>query len=245
MSDEYENVVLTERHEGWLEIAINRPERRNAIIAPVSEAMRAALEEAEADDAVASVIIRGEGGFFCSGVDLKALQADPPPPWRGRQGSSWRDLHMCMFRFGKPIIGAFEKYGINAGSALALACDILIAGESAFLQVGEIQQGSPAPMNMAWFRIKTTEQVMARLAFYGDRVPAPELVKLGLAAECVADDQVVARCREIAERIAGFPAGASRAIKQGIIDQRGIEDVDSFFKQPRSNALMNAGMVKQ
>jgi enoyl-CoA hydratase/carnithine racemase len=243
MSDE--NVVLTERREGWMEIVINRPERRNAIIAPVSEAMLEALDEADADEAISSVLIRGEGGFFCSGVDLKALQADPPPPWRTRQGPAWRELHMRMFTFSKPIIGAFEKYGINAGSALALACDVLVAGETAFLQVGEIQQGSPAPMNMAWFKVKATEQVMARLAFYGDRVTGPELVRLGLAAESVSDDQVVARCREIAERIAGFPAGASQAIKQGIIDQRGIEDVEAFFKQPRSNALMSAGMVKK
>ncbi|XOV87040.1 MAG: enoyl-CoA hydratase/isomerase family protein [Pseudomonadota bacterium] len=238
------NVVLVERHEGWAEIVINRPERRNSIIPPVSHAMRAALVELEKDDSVACVLIRGEGGFFCSGIDLKALQADPPPPWKNEQGNSWRDLHLQLFHFTKPVIGAFEKYGINAGAALGLACDILIAGETAFLQVGEIQQGAMAPMNMAWFRIKSTEQVMARLTLYGDRVPGPELVRLGLATECVADDAVLARSREIAARIAGFPPGAGTNIKQSIINQRGIENPDDFFKQPKSNALLSAAMVK-
>ena len=239
-----EHVVKIEPGEGWTEIVINRPERRNAIIPPVSDAIRAALDVAERDDAVAAVILRGEGGFFCSGVDLKALQADPPPPWRNRQGDSWRQLHLALFRFPKPVIGAFEKYGINAGAALAMACDILVAGESAFLQVGEVQQGASAPMNFAWFRIKSTEQVMARLALYGDRVPAPELLRLGLVAENVGDDQVVGRCREIASRLAGFPAGATMAIKRGIIEQRGITDPEAYFRQSRSNALLNAGMVK-
>ena len=239
-----DEVVRVERHEGWAEIVINRPERRNAIIAPVSEGIERALADIENDDAIATVILRGEGGFFCSGVDLKALQADPPPPWRARQGSSWRSLHLALFRFPKPVIGAFEKYGINAGSALAMACDMLIAGETAFLQVGEIQQGAMMPMNAAWFRIKVTEQVTARLAFYGDRITGPELVRLGLAAECVADDTVVARCREVAARIAGFPAGAARNIKTSLIEQRGISDPESFFTQPKSNALASAGMVK-
>ena len=242
MSDE--TVVKLEKTGGWLEIVINRPERRNAIIPPVSDAIRAALAEAEADDDIAAVLLRGEGGFFCSGVDLKALQADPPPPWRAEQGTSWRNLHLALFDFGKPVIGAFEKYGINAGAALAMACDILIAGETAFLQVGEIQQGVAAPMNFAWFRIKATEQVMARLAFYGDRVAGPELQRLGLAAECVPDDMVVSRCREITARLAAFPAGATRSIKKGIIEQRGITDPDAFFRQPGGGGLLNAGMVK-
>lgn len=237
------DIVRIEQREGWTEILLNRPERRNAIIPPVSDAIRTALDHAERDDSVASVLLRGEGGYFCSGVDLKALQADPPPPWQGKHGDSWRQLHLTLFRFSKPVIGAFEKYGINAGAALAMACDILIAGESAFLQVGEIQQGASAPMNFAWFRIKATEQVMARLAFYGDRVAAPELLRLGLVTECVADDQVVSRCRDIAARLASFPPGAASNIKRGIIEQRGIDDPERFFRQSRSNALMNAGMV--
>ena len=239
-----EDVVKTERGEGWLEITINRPERRNAIIPPVSDAIRAALANAESDEGVACVLLRGEGGFFCSGVDLKALQADPPPPWQGKHGDSWRQLHLALFRFKKPVIGAFEKYAINAGAALAMACDVLIAGETAFLQVGEIQQGASAPMNFAWFRIKATEQVMARLAFYGDRVTAPGLHQLGLVTECVPDNAVLSRCRDLAARMASFPPGATTAIKQGIIEQRGIDNPEAFFRQSRSGALLNAGMVK-
>ncbi|MFT4820123.1 MAG: enoyl-CoA hydratase/carnithine racemase [Candidatus Pseudothioglobus sp.] len=237
-------LVLVDRHDGWAEVRLNRPERRNSIIAPLSVALKKALLELENDDTVSCVVLRGEGGYFCSGVDLKALQADPPPPWRNQQFSSWRDLHLLMYQYPKPIVGAFEKYGINAGAALALACDILIAGETAFLQIGEIQQGAGMPMNAAWLKLKTTEQVAARLAFFGDRVLGPELVRLGLAAECVADNVVVDRCQEIAKRMAGFPLGASMTVKQSIIDQRGITDIEAFFSDGGGSAtLLSADKV--
>lgn len=242
MSDE--KLVLVVRHEGWAELFLNRPERRNSIIAPLSTALKEALLELEEDSTVSCVVLRGEGGYFCSGIDLKALQADPPPPWAKQQFSSWRELHICMYHYSKPIVGAFEKYGINAGAALALACDILVVGEAAFLQIGEIQQGAGMPMNAAWLKLKTTEQVAARLAFLGDRVLGPELVRLGLAAECVPDSAVVDRCQEIAKRIASFPSGASVTVKKSIIGQRGIDDVEAFFAEGGgSTALLTAGKV--
>jgi len=148
-----------------------------------------------------------------------------------------------MFHYSKPIIGAFEKYGINAGAALALACDLLVSGETAFLQIGEIQQGAGMPMNAAWLKLKTTEQVTSRLAFMGDRVIGPELVRLGLAAECVPDADVVSRCQQIAERIAAFPEGAPTTVKTNIINQRGINDVDAYFSSGGSNALLTASKV--
>jgi enoyl-CoA hydratase/carnithine racemase len=241
-----DNCVLVERHEGWAEIILNRPAQRNSVIPPLSDGVRLALAELAADDNVACVVLRGAGGFFCSGVDLKALQADPPPPWRGQQFSSWRDLHLALYHFPKPVLGALEKYGINAGSALALACDVLVAGSTAFLQVGEIQQGAMMPMNAAWFKLKSTEQVMARMALLGDRVAGPELLRLGLVAEVVADELVVSRCHEIATRIAGFPQGAGTNIKQSMIIQRQVADAEAFFQQAGGNtALLTAGMLKE
>ena len=242
MSDD--NPILIERHAGWAEIVLNRPERRNSLIAPLASAVTDALESLGADSEVAVVILRGAQGYFCASIDLKALQADPPPPWRETQGAELRRMHLAFYHFPKPVIGAFEGFGINAGAALALACDVLVAGEKAFLQIGELQQGAPIPMNAAWLKIKTSELTAARLAFCADRVPGPELVRLGLAAECVSDDQVVTRCRELAGRIAGCPPGASVTIKQSLIDQRGIDDPEAFFVMRQSNALLNAAQVK-
>jgi 2-(1,2-epoxy-1,2-dihydrophenyl)acetyl-CoA isomerase len=99
-------------------------------------------------------------------------------------------------------------------------------------------------MNAAWMKIKSTELVLARLALYGDRVPGPELVRLGIATECVNDDLVVNRSREIAERIAGFPKGAPATIIQSIRELRNIGDPDEFFPKRSNNALLNAAQLK-
>ncbi len=233
-----------EFHEGWAELVINRPERRNSLIPPLAGEITDAIALLQENNDVACIILRGEGGYFCSGIDLKALQQDPPPAWAGKEVGDVRSMHLALFACKKPIIGAFEKFGINAGAALAFACDILISGESAFLQIGEIQQGANIPMNAAWMKIKSTELVLARLALYGDRVTGPDLVRLGLATECVPDARVVARCRELAERLSGFPNGAPEAIIESIRGMREIDDAEAFFPRGGNNALKTANLVK-
>ena len=114
-----------------------------------------------------------------------------------------RAMHLALYRCKKPIITALGKFAINAGASLAFACDLIVASETAFLQIGEIQQGASIPKNAAWLKIKTTEFQPARLAFLGDRVVAPELLRLELISECVSDDCFVERCNEIAATIAG------------------------------------------
>jgi enoyl-CoA hydratase/carnithine racemase len=99
-------------------------------------------------------------------------------------------------------------------------------------------------MNAAWLKIKTTEFQAARLAFLGDRVKAPELLRLGLISEYVSDDSVVERCNEIAATIAGYPTGAAEAIKQSLVAQRGIDKPEDFFPKTANSALNSAKMLK-
>ena len=231
-------------HEGWAEIIIERPDRRNSLIPPLAGEIRDYIEQSNEDDNISAIVLRGEGGYFCSGIDLKALQSDPPPPWTGKDVGDVRSMHMALYHCKKPVIAALEKFAINAGASLAFACDLIIAGETAFLQIGEIQQGVGIPMNAAWLKIKTTEFQAARLAYLGDRVKAPELLRLGLISECVSDDRVVERCNEIAATIASYPTGAAEAIKQSLVAQRGIDSPEDFFPHAGNSALNSAKMLK-
>ena len=242
-----DDVVLVEQFSvdegtGFAEIVINRPERRNALIPEVAEGVITALAEADQDENVAAVILRGQGGYFCSGIDLKALQSGASTG--NARKDAIRHMHLALYHYRKPVIAAFERFGINAGCALALACDLVVAGESSFIQIGEIQQGAPIPINAAWMRLKFPESVLARMAFIGDRITGPEMYRLGVATECVPDEEVLPRSREIATRIAGFPPGGPINIKRSIVGQRRIDDVESWFTRPRSNALQTAKMLK-
>ncbi|MBL8381179.1 MAG: enoyl-CoA hydratase/isomerase family protein [Burkholderiales bacterium] len=237
--------LLVSRAQGWATLAMNQPERRNAMTAAMMDALADALQALSADASVAAIVLRGEGGAFSSGVDLTELQqsAGDGPAAARRFQTSLRRAHMALYHCACPIVVALERYGINGSTALALAGDVLVAGEGAFLQIGEIQQGVGIPMNAAWMRLRHGEAVLARMAFLGDRVPAPELHRLGVVQELVADDQVRARAEAIAQRIASFPAGASRAIKIDVRRQQRI-DPETWFANQRDSTLHAAAQVR-
>lgn len=144
-----------------------------------------------------------------------------------------------------PVIASVEKFAINAGASLALACDLIVCGESAFFRIGEVHQGAGIPMNAAWWKIKTTELVAARLALIGDRVSPAELLDLGLITEIQPDNSVTSRCQELAEKMGQMPTGATCKIKESLIQQRQIADPEQFFPSSSTNALKGAPLLKQ
>ena len=205
--------VITEQHDGWTEIVLNRPERRNAITGPMGEELAASIEAASANDQVRVVLLRGNDHSFCSGLDLKEFNADPAPEWMAGFGKIWRSVHKAIFQCPKTIVGALERYAINGGAALALSCDLLIAGDGAFLQVGEVRQGMGAPYNLAWLRLRHSEATTAQVALTGRRFLGKELVGLGIAYASVLDDEVSERAQTLAEELATYPPGALARIK--------------------------------
>ena len=203
-------------HDGWAEVVLNRPERKNAINGPLGVALTARLAELDARDDVRVILLRGAGGAFCSGLDLKAFNEEPPPAWVGEFQQIWRGAHRSLFNCRKPVIGALKRYAINGGAALAIACDLLIVGETSFLQVGEAQIGMAAPYNLAWLSLRHSEAAMAELVLVGDRQSGPRLVELGFAQQSVKDDQVLATGKALCERMATFPPGGLEQIKKGM-----------------------------
>jgi enoyl-CoA hydratase/carnithine racemase len=206
--------ILVARHEGWAEVTLNRPDTRNAIDIPMAEALGEAIETLERDATVRAIVLRGADGAFCSGLDLKALQAYP----EGMAGftARWDRVHVGLMRSRKAWIVALERHAVNGGAALALAGDLLVCGQRAFLQIGEIRIGMAAPRNIAWLALRHSEAVAARLCLLGERVQAAELLRLGIATEVVDDAYTLARARALAATIATYPAQAVDAIKGGI-----------------------------
>jgi len=211
------DLVLVERPHGRVaHVVLNRPDRRNALTGPLADELADALETLNEDDGVTVIVIRGANNAFCSGLDLKEFAKDPQPDWVPDFGAKWRRVHRALFDSRHMVIGALERAAVNGGAALALACDFLVAGDTAFLQVGEIQQGMAAPMNMAWLRLRYSEAVAGRLALVGDRVQGPELVRLGIAHESVPDADVLNAVDALAQRLAAHDPGGVRRIKKSL-----------------------------
>lgn len=215
-------------HDGWGELILNRPDVKNAITGPLGVGLAEGMAALAKDDDVRVILFRGAGGAFCSGLDLKAFNAEPAPEWLGDFQHIWRGAHKSLFECPKPIVGALERYAINGGAALALACDLLVVGEGAFLQVGEAKIGMAAPYNLAWLSLRHSENLMARVALVGERLNGPELMALGIAHECVPDDDVLPRAQALAEMLGGYPGGGLGRIKLGL-RARIDEDADGWF----------------
>ncbi|MDE0192389.1 MAG: enoyl-CoA hydratase/isomerase family protein [Gammaproteobacteria bacterium] len=200
-------------HGRWAEVILNRPARRNAINGPLGEGLASAIRRADADDGVQAILLRGADGAFCSGLDLKAFNAEPPPDWMPRFPAIWRRAHKAIFECRKPIVAALERFAINGGAALALAADLLVAGEGAFLQVGEVRQGMAAPYNLAWLRFRHSENVAAQLTLTGRRFTGSELVAMGVAYAVAPDDIVLPTAMRLVEEVAAYPDGGLARIK--------------------------------
>ena len=223
-------LILVERPSARIaHVVLNRPERRNALTGPLADQFADALEALHQDGDVTVIVIRGAGGAFCSGLDLKEFSQDPQPEWVPQFSTKWRRVHRALFDSDRIVIGALERAAVNGGAALALACDFLVAGDNAFLQVGEIQQGMAAPMNMAWLRLRFDEAVAARLALIGDRILGPELVRLGVALQSVPDEDVMTTVNSLAERLAAHDPGGVRRIKSSLRKTVVTETADEWF----------------
>ncbi len=241
-------LVLLQVEAGLATIVLNRPERKNAIIGPLSDALAAAFNEASDRDDVEAVLLHGAGGGFCSGLDLKEYNADPPPDWITTASASFAAAHRAIAECPVPVVGALERFAINGGAGLALACDLLVAGDGAFLQVGEVRQGMPAAMNLAWLSGRHPVSVIHQITFTGRRFHGPDLHRLGIALDVVPDDEVLEAAQSLALEIAGFPSAAGRTMKEhavGMVTGSGVDAVTSANRIDRGAALLaEAGRLR-
>ena len=198
-------------------IELNRPHRRNAIIAPMLDELAGHVDAVSADDSIEVVLLCGAGGSFCSGLDLTEYNADPPPTWLPTASRSLKAAHTALGACPKPVVVALERYAINGGAAFALAGDLVVAGRDAWLQVGEARLGMNAPMNLAWLVARYPMATVLQVVLPGARLAGPDLLRLGIAHEVVDNDQVRTRAETLAAEIASFPVGAARRLKQSAL----------------------------
>ena len=203
MSDS--EAVLTERRENnVLLITINRPEVRNAVNGAVAEGIAGALDELDAEDSLSVGVLTGGGGFFCAGMDLGAF-VKGESPWFGDRGFAG----IAQRASRKPLIAAIEGFAVAGGMEIALACDLIVASETArfsqiFRRIGLAPDGGAI-----WFLTRRIGMAKAKeLVFTARFVEAAEALTLGLVNEVVPDDQLMPRAEALAADLASGPTFA-------------------------------------
>lgn len=211
------DIVIMERDGRIAVITLNRPERLNAISRETISRVQAAMDDLEADDEIAVVIIRGAGRAFSSGMDLKDDAA------AGITGvDAWRivleeDLAFLMrfWDFPKPTIAVVHGFCLAAACELAMCCDITIAEEGTYFGEPELKFGSViTAMFMPWL----TGPKIAKELLLGadDRVTAERALEIGLVNRVVPKGEGMTVARGIAARMAVMDDDAVRLTKQAI-----------------------------
>ncbi|NMO04665.1 2,3-dehydroadipyl-CoA hydratase [Gordonia sp. TBRC 11910] len=183
-------------------ITLDRPAARNALNIEVQQGILDALGAIRRDDAVRCVVITGADGVFCAGADITAfdeLRAAPVVGDRSASTMFWAELT----GFPKPIIAAVEGYALGGGCEIALACDIVIASETARFGVPEVKLGVIPGAGGTQRLIRAVGKSTAlMMLFTGDMITAAQALRTGVVADVVGEGEALTAATLIARRIA-------------------------------------------
>jgi enoyl-CoA hydratase len=220
--------VSVERRGTVLIVTINRPETRNAINAEVAEGIGRAMERLDADQALRTAVITGAGGYFSSGMDLKAFVRGERPYWSDRGFAG-----ICERPPLRPVIAAIEGFAIAGGLELALACDLLVAARGSRLALPEVKRGLAAGGGGLWrLPRRIPQHVATEMALTGDPITAERAHALGLVSRVCEPEEACATAVALAETIARNAPLALAASKRVLLAQQDWT-TDEVWKRQR------------
>lgn len=200
---------------------IDRPERANALGPEIVEALSGWVRAAEEDASISALVITGTGAAFCPGADVKAsLEMAHEPDRRAAFFDEARDLLERLSSAPVPVLAAVNGVAYAGGLELALACDFIVAGQSATFGDLHLAHGRiPAWGSSARLLNALGPWRSARLLLDSVPVSAEELREFGVVALVVDDDDLVQAVDEVVGRWAGYSPNALRAMKALIAEQ--------------------------
>ena len=205
--------MRVERDGAVLRVVLNRPERLNAVTAPMGAALLAALRAAAADGAVRAVLLHGAGRSFCAGQDL--AEVAPNQDLGATLEQVFNPVVRAICTLPKPVVCAVQGVAAGAGANMALACDIVLAGQSARFLQAFVRIGLLPDAGGTWLLPRLAGDARARgMAMLGEPVPAPQAEAWGLIWRTVPDEDLNAEAGKLAAQLAALPTEAMRLMKQ-------------------------------
>lgn len=225
----YETVNL-HRVGGAARIELNRPDKMNAWESTLTRDLRAAFDRVAGDDTLRAVLLTGAGRGFCSGADLSA-GFDPTPSGSPDLQRSLRERYhpviLAIRALPKPVVAAVNGGAVGVGCSLALACDLVLAAESAYFLLAFVNIGLvPDGGSSAFVPTRAGLARAAEMAMLGERIHAARALEWGLVNVVHPDDELPAAADALVARLAAGPtlsyAGAKRQLNAWAYD--GLEE---------------------
>ena len=218
--------LLAEINSGVATITLNRPESRNALSDRLSPALRKMLPQLADDPDVRCLMITGAGTAFCAGGDIKGMagqsgsrnaaprsQSEVIEDLRARQVA----MTGALYAFPKPTLAALPGPAAGAGLSIALACDLRIASESAFITTGFANIGLSGDYGASFFLTQLVGTAKARELFFGsERIDAATCERWGIVNRVVPEGELHEAAWAWARQLASGPTVAFRYMKKNL-----------------------------
>lgn len=218
-----EEILRRSRDGAVLVLTFNRPQSRNALTPELAEMLALALDEAKHDVSVRALVLTGEGGSFCSGLDLSGLMgllSEDPTPARRRQlsrtvlGGALHGALRALWDLPKPTVAAVRGAAAGFGLDLACACDLRVVGTDAKLAYPFVKRGLVPDGGTGHYlpRIVGLGRAL-ELALLGEPFDAAKAEAVGLANRVTAPESVLEEALDLARRLAANAPLAVAAAK--------------------------------
>lgn len=216
-------LVTREDRDGWTVLTLNRPDKLNALTVGVFRELRRHVEDLQSDDKIHCVVLRGSGKCFSAGHDLADISAGEDPPSRGWHSETLR----LMERLRQPVIAAVHGHCYTGALEVALACDFIVAADSArfgdthakwaLTPIWGMSQRLPRRVGVATAK---------RLMFTAAMFDAAEAVRIGLAEYAVPLERFDAEIEALARSIIAN-SSFSHAANKRLLDATDARPMDA------------------
>lgn len=207
-------------------ITLNRPHARNSLSDDLTPALRRMIKLCGENPEVGAILITGAGDAFCAGGDIKGMGGKPgssnAPELTfdqkvARLQERQRTLTGALVNVRKPTIAALPGPAAGAGFSLALACDLRIAAESAFVSTAYAKIGLSGDYGMSWLLTRIVGTSRAReLMFFAEKIDSKRCEAIGLFNRVVPDDKMRDEAFAMAKKLAEGPPKALRFMKDNL-----------------------------
>lgn len=215
----YETVIW-EQSGGVGRLTLNRPHTLNAWTAQFGSELRRVVEHEAAEESVRAVLVTGAGRGFSSGADLRAgfdPAEDGRPDIRKELHEIYHPAIAGIRRLPKPVVAAVNGPAVGIGCSLALACDLVLAAESAFFGLAFVNIGlMPDGGSTAFVPPSVGKARAFQMALLGERVPAPRALEWGLVNWVHPDERLMDEAEALVARLAAGPTRSYASSKQAL-----------------------------
>lgn len=220
-------------------LTLNRPEKRNALNDALIAALKTALREADANEELRAIVIRGAGKDFCSGADLEALRKISESSYEENleDARSLAELFLMIRNVRIPVIAAVHGRALAGGCGLATACDLVIAARSARFGYPEVKIGFVPAMVAAILRRNLGEKKSFALLTQGFEFSVEEANAIGLVNAIFEDDGFDAAVIEYPSIYSKVSGSAVAMTKRLFYEIDGDDVLSAVEKGVETNAM--------